>query len=269
MAKSRAKPRLSKEQSAQLRKLSEKGLYKRKKKGAATPGQIKYQKSVIAKFFDVVKGNSKVVKTDRTTANKYKVDRHTVGQLRTKGTKVIVPVQPGERVSFSKKKHSVRAILKAGNDRYIREPFPLRTNSWSDIRKQLRPRDRVAVPFYRGRGKPLSWQEMSQDEFRLFWERYGTGGSNMVRGPDGREHPRLYEGLDDYIQIARFEGEHADVRDRELSDEELELLDELEMDDETRRVRSNLSDVERGLRYGPQRPKTKTKRRGKKRTKLL
>lgn len=246
MAKSKSKPALSKAQSAQLAKITSKGLYKRKKKGAVTPGQVKYQKSIIAKFFDVASGNSAVVKTNRATVAKYKTSSPDVGQLRTKGTRVIVPVQEGEKVTFSPKQNKVRAILKAGRDRYIREPFEGRISNWRDIEKQLRPSDRVAVPFYRGKKKPLSWHDMTQEEFRGFWNEYGRGGSHEALGPDGRMHPRLYEGLERYIEISRFEGEHAAPG-----------------------VANELSEEERGLKVGPQLPKQKRKRRAKRKTKLL
>lgn len=180
MAKKTKTIKLSQAEKSDLKKLREKGLYN--PKNARKP--TKYSKSLLKKFRDVLSGNAGVVTADAKTAKRYKSKNSKSGEIRAKGNKIIVPKLPGEKVTYSKKRHEVNVYreMKTG-ERYVRKPFNGRPKSYDDLKNQLGPNDRIAVAYYRGVKNPLEWQYFDEADF------YNTfvGGYSNVESQEKRD----------------------------------------------------------------------------------
>lgn len=179
-AKKTKSVKLSQAEKAGLKKLRDTGVYK--PKDARKP--TRYAKSILKKFFDVWNGNAGVVEVDRETAKRYRDKSAKSGEIRAKGNKVIVPKLPGERVAFSKKNHSISVSrkMKTG-ERYVRNPFATKPKDFDDLKRQLGPKDRIAVAYYRGPKNPVEWQYFDETDF------YNTfvGGYSHVEGQAARD----------------------------------------------------------------------------------
>lgn len=195
MAKKNKKVSLSQQEKAALKKLREKGLYK--PKNARKP--TKYGKSLISKFSDVLTGKSKAVKTDRKTVAKYHREKAKPGEVRTKGDRIIVPVLPGEKAVYSRKRKEVEVYreIETGQ-RYVRTPFEKRPKSYDALKAQLKEGDRIAVPYYRGKNKPVEWSYFDEVEF------YNTfiGGYSKKETEQARE--KALEWALEGVQISRY-----------------------------------------------------------------
>lgn len=143
----------SKKQRAALKKLRTAGLY-----GGKIPrGKLnKYQQSLVNKFDAVVKGKAKVVspKNPKDYSKLYQV----------KGSKVIVPRAPGEKISINKNGNVVR-------ERKGPRGEPIKSTSRRTKPGELPPKPvppkqvRYAIPFARKLGK---------GRYALHWQRFPT-----------------------------------------------------------------------------------------------
>lgn len=186
-----------------MKELRKRGLYNPKnprKKPTA------YAKSILAKFWDVASGKSASVKTTTKVAKQFRNPEAGLNAPRSKGSRVVLPLGRGEKGYFNAKTGDVGTVFKAPfGDKYIRSPFKGRVRSLDDIADQLGPEDRIAVPMFRGKNRGIEWREYTQDEFRAFFYRYGPNGSETDY--DGK--PRLFQGLTEFIERARFESASA------------------------------------------------------------
>lgn len=178
-AKKTKSVKLSQAEKANLAKLRKRGLYK--PKDARKP--TKYAKSLLRKFADVLSGNAGVVEVDAETAKRYRDKSAKSSEIRSKGNKVIVPKLPGEKISFSRKRHEIDVSrrMKTG-ERYVRSPFRTPPKDYEDLARQLGPKDRIAVAYYRGVKNPVEWQYFDETDF------YNTfvGGYSNVEGEKAR-----------------------------------------------------------------------------------
>lgn len=179
-SRSKVNPR-NKSVRGDLAKLRRSGLYK-PKDARAKP--TRYGKSLIAKFADFLTGTAKSVKVSSKIAKQYEGgDRP--GTVRRVRNRIVVPAQPDERVTYSAKTGKVRATRRSGKTRYVREPLTGKHTTFESVRRQMRPGDRVAVPFYRGR-RGTEWVNMTLDEFEAFMSEYSE------RYKDAPQHVELY-----------------------------------------------------------------------------
>lgn len=179
-----------------LRKLKDAGLYSPKKPRTFTD----YAKGLLKKFSDVITGTAKAIKTPRATAAKYRDPSHGPGTVRAKGTRVVVPIQRGETASYSPKTGEVSVKRKVGGDTYERKPFPKTPTSFNSIRDQLGENDRVVIPIFRGKNRPVEWQSFDLDAFEQFWS--GGYGQREINGNVTDFRARLRK----HIQIFHFSG---------------------------------------------------------------
>lgn len=209
MAKKTKKPALSQAQKSGLKVLRKKGVYKPKAPRAAP---TRYAKSLLGKFADLLTGKASIVTASQKgrkgfgAARKFKREKEAVGTLRVVRNKIIVPTQAGEVARFSKKKGTVRVTRKLGKDFYVREPFAKPIYSLKDLKSQLKPGDRVAVPLYRGH-RGVEWRTLTYDDFAAFWREYGPSTT-------GKE----YEDLGEHIQAFHIEGVSAEILPKEPVD---------------------------------------------------
>lgn len=196
MAKKSKSIKYSQAEIADLKKLREKKLYTPRDARKKT----KYGKSVLKKFADVLLGNAGVVKVDTQTAKRYRDKTAKSGEIRAKGNRVIVPKLPGEKVTFSKKRHDIDVSrkMKTG-ERYVRSPFNRTPKNYDELKAGLGPDDRIAVAYYRGVKKPVEWQYFDATEF------YNTfvGGYSGANGNE-RQQKALAWALK-HSMISRFE----------------------------------------------------------------
>jgi hypothetical protein len=198
MAKRKTAPKVSAEQKKKLSRLKKRGLYKPKNTRKAP---TRYGLSLLKKFSDVLTGKASVVTVKEKrrkgykAAKKYAHGETKPGTVRVVRNKIIVPTSKGERATYSKKRGEILVSRKVGKEFFVRTPFPKSIHTINDVRSQLRPGDRISVPFNRG-SRGVEWFNMPLDEFEAFWGEYGPHGSK-----------RKYIGLADQIQIFRTETE--------------------------------------------------------------
>ena len=152
--------------------MKRKGLYT-----GDTRRPTKYGKSLLRKFADVLSGRAEVVTVSRKGKSKGYKEAHAYANasredIRVVRNRIVVPVNPGETVSFSRKTGRVRVSRTIGGEKFIRERFkqPLTgPNSY-----KLKGNERFAVPFYR-RGQ-IEWYYYTQEDFQEFWYLYVSEG---------------------------------------------------------------------------------------------
>lgn len=182
MTKSR-KPNVSQAQKDGLKILKQKGLWKPEKPRAAP---TKYALSLLRKYAPVIKGEASVVTVPKDKSNKgFKEARsqadNKVGVFAVRN-KLVIPKAEGEKVSYSRKRHTYRVTQTSrdGTTKYIREPLGRKISSPDEI--QLKPNQRVSVPFNRP-GRGIEWMDLTEDDFRATWnqykDKYQTIGDNL------------------------------------------------------------------------------------------
>lgn len=190
MAKKSRKPVLSQAQKRDIKRLREKGVYKPKD---ARKAPTRHAKGLLVKFADLLRGKAKIV-TVKGARRFAAGDKP--GTVRAVRGKLVVPAQEGEQVRYSKKTGKVRVTRRVGRATYVRELFSGMRRTVEDVLRQLKPGDRVAVPFYRGRFG-TEWLNMTEDEFRAFIAEY-------------RER---YKGVLNFVEAFRYEGPRTDAEE--------------------------------------------------------
>lgn len=149
---------------AQLKILKSKGLYS----GDLRKAPTRYAKRQTRKFADVISGNAKVVTVKRTKiagpkfapAKYYTSRTYRKFGFVVKQRKVVIPIQPGEKVSLSKGR--VKVTRQVRGETYTRTPIPILNRDVNNL-PELRANQRYLIPFARGRGK-IDYQTFTREE---------------------------------------------------------------------------------------------------------
>ena len=188
-------PKLSQAEKKTLEILRRHKIYRPKNPRAAP---TRHAKTLARKFLDLATGQAQIVTTrSAKKGRKGYVEAHAlkngdkIGTVRARRNKLIVPHHPGERVSYSAKTGEYIVRTNMGEITFERRPLKKHMRTLRELRDQLKPGDRVAVPLFRGHKLGVDWQSMSIEEFEQFWSLYGPNASK-----------REYTGLADHV--ARF-----------------------------------------------------------------
>lgn len=164
------------QQKRDLRRLQKKGLYQPKD---ASAGPTRYGLSLLRKYRSVLEGKATVLTVPKAKQARANIDPG-LGVYARKN-KLVIPKNPGEKVSWSKKDKTYR-VSRWSDDRttrYVREPINRKITNPKDIK--LKPGQRISIPFNRP-GRGIEWMNLTEEEFKEAWAQYRDAGTYRTMG---------------------------------------------------------------------------------------